>query len=122
MLGSEGSCWQCVAAAAQEVTSAHLSASPRGARMTPFTLSTKAFCFAIWRRVSFPDVAPVILEITHSHDSELVCRWASGKHDLPSEVTALLAPFIRPSVSLNTESLNKRYYKVNFKNLFPCFV
>lgn len=66
VLGSEGSCWQRVAAAAQEVISVHLSASPRGARMSPFMLSTKAFCFAIWRRVSFQEISPVTLEITHS--------------------------------------------------------
>lgn len=42
-----GSCWQCAAAAAQEMIGVHLSASPRSARMSPFMLSTKAFCFAI---------------------------------------------------------------------------
>lgn len=52
----------------------------------------------------------------------LVCRQASGEHHLPSGNDALLAQFGWPSVSLNTESLNKHYYKENFKHLFPCVV
>lgn len=36
------------------------------ARVSLFVLNTTAFCFTIWRRVPFPEIFPVILEITHS--------------------------------------------------------
>lgn len=78
--------------------------------------------------LSFEGEFPSLSYACHPGDNsflrscELVCRQASGEHHLPSGNDALLAQFSRPSVSLNIESLNKHYYKENFKHLFPCVV